>query len=675
MVRFSPLSAAPLLLFWSILTATTTTKTTVHAQTSSGDPNNCGKKIGTVTPDAIRQAGRLLLEPLLSDPDLLQRSLDIVFFPVTYYLDVFMVCGSCKSHDDWYFTLGKKYPAYHGTYCNATVSEGYQVEHGSIALVPKDPTTGRLPHAVKVRTFLTLPPTKEDAVTMAPTNRFPAGLFDPTSPALDLDFWTTYLPGMVAASAGAIALFPDAPGTGHSLGLMNRTIFHKFNYEQSTAVSFLALQRFVRESTGQCNIVDDAVTVYGIEDGAFGATYATTVLQRFEVRSLTTFLSSGPLDLEVALEDSVSYLEDSTKNDTTSQRVVDTWIKLAAYTFSADIARVANSGNGEILANPLYESALQNAFGPEGGTTILPSNVLDLIDPNFLAQLRDTNISCSNFTTANISIAIGNVPTPNELLPPTSLCEAIRQSSAWPELLGQTDRFWIAPTSACFSDGDEIVSSRNYDNSTRFLWNTGLVDVWQRYTGPLGSSTLTVQGNHATAVHYCSIAPILFFSLEGHQPNAVEDRGNYMEPMTDLRMCQIVTNEPSLQPLVVPTDAPQTKLLTQPPAPAMTPQPTSTFRPTRSPTTPMPTFADLPKIPATTDLPPPPVTSTGAPAVPVNSEESAAAAAGGGAVAGSNSASGSGTNNAAKSSGRRIWTPNSFLLLSSLFGVFLIECA
>lgn len=595
------------------------------------EQRGCGEAIGIVTVQDVRNAGRALLAPLVS-PDLLERSLEIMFLSVVYDTTIVKLCGSCQSHADWYFydRGGITFPGYHKTYCSANGVE-FNENLSGLALLPRIPSTDsgsgssvyeQLPNAVKLRTFLSLPRTNAN-VQSVPTVEFPSNFTNTnnsndTSSLFTTTFLSTYLPGMVAAASGAVALFPDYPGTGSSSVDDNgsssssnhaaRTIFQLKSYEQATAVSFLALQKHIWDKTGFCSALDmEAATIYGADDGAFAAVAATQVLQRFGVRSLTTFLAAGPLHLELVLQQSIlSEDEVDTTATTPAVSVLDEWIYLSAFSFSSinstgGVSNIA-SGEGYSLAAPEWQQPLKDVYGtktggnesttttaslPQPATTVLNADLVSLYKEYIeeygivnatspcnqtiwgeeLPGTDDTTVVVTNSSSGGGSVILGettNVSSSGIDSDATmAICRAVVEASVYPLLLGQTDRMWAYNLSVCYSETDEVVSPLHYEHTSLNNGDkTGNLDViqlqslWNRYTQPLGLDALQVitGHDHDTTLQLCTVAPILFFTLQGHKPDNSIDHGNLMTPLSAEELARCVpptldgTNDDSNNP-------------------------------------------------------------------------------------------------------------------------------
>lgn len=552
----------------------------------------CGQTLGVVTTDQVKAAGAKLLSPFLNhDAALLLNSVDIITLPIKYDFTVVKLCSSCKDLADWYFYErgGLKFPGYHATYCPENSTATYQQSLSMLVFLPRDPDNfNQLPPAVRVRTFLTLPPTTTRLYD-APSAAFPSSALtdaDYTPP-----FLTTYWPGMVAASAGAIGLYPDYPGLGESAFRDNiyRSIYRRRSYEQATAVSFLALKKYVGDVTKACTVLDDAVTIHGAEDGAFGAAAATQVLQRFNVRSLTTFLQAGPLDLEILLQDAVQNHTATNSSSSSSAAKLGGWIALAAYTLSAGVPDTYNAvpTNVSLVADQ-YQTALLAIFAPKPQSSAmakaLPVNTTELLRPDFVALLRQGN-GTTGFSPCNATIhGTASTNSTNASSSLVALCEAVLAASVYDILQGQTDRQWIYPTSVCYSDDDEIVSPRHYTSpplpaiggvsgaiSSSSNSATEPLPQWQRYTQPSGNPALLVTGDHAAALQLCALAPVLFFTLGGHKPVNAVDQGNYMASLSPTELAQCVPVVPADSSTSTTTNTNTTAAGNIPPPPLSTP--------------------------------------------------------------------------------------------------------
>lgn len=490
----------------------------------------CRQSLGVIQAETVRNIGRQLLSKHMSGTPL-EKSMEIIFRPIQYDLQVVMLCASCRDHDRWYWELGgKKFPGYHAKYCGSNTTY-YNSAHSSLVFLPLDPATNEPFSGVKLRTFFTMAgtPTKPGQV---PTEEFPVENLHLYN-NLDTRFLTTYLPGLVGASSGSIALFPDPAGTATSRNTVPRTVFHLSNYERVTAISYLALQKYVLESSLGCTKVDDKVVMYGNDDGAYGITYATQVLQRFNIDSLTTFVQAGPLNLEKLLVNVV-------KNEVAaSSSILHEWMQLAGYTFSSNLPGIANTNSDQPLFNEQWSAAVQEAFGKDGDGVVPnpPGNPITYLHNNMRSILNlDEKSPCST-------------------RPFNKACQAILQASAYPVLLGNTDRLWAFPVHFCYSEKDEVVDIQQlYD--PEFFLDDNLQSLWKNYTHPAGFDALFVSeaSNHRETLELCSIEPLLFYTLQGHLPTALEDRANYRPRLTAEELSNAACDAVSTLPPVNPSD-------------------------------------------------------------------------------------------------------------------------
>jgi hypothetical protein len=552
----------------------------------------CDQILGTITTDDVRSAGRTFLSNFITDSDVLDRTTEVIFLSLQYDLTVKRLCASCQDHANWYLEQGGLlFPGYHAKYCNESDTVTFSTPISMLVFLPQyKPNSTELPPKLKLRTFLTMPPTliREDGSLSAPSADFPSQWFTSDNiTSANGDFFSIYLPGLTAASAGAIALFPDYPGTStrnsESL-LLKRSFFRQRSYEQASAVSYLALQRYVVDTSRGCTLLDKSVTIYGNDaDAAFAATYATIVLQRFGITCISAFLSTGILDLPLFLQDVISTSSTSVSPSMTR----DKWILLTAYTmaFNSGVSNNVQwlSDTYKASLRQMYESVstdTSNTSDTLTNTTTLPSNPIQVFHPNVIAALRAynstdwdinqrdllCNISESGNVTDSVALAY---PSENFTLYSKVICQMRQQYSAYTLLMGKTDRYWISNISSCYSNDDEIVNGTiQYENPT-LLEDIKLVDYWKRYTHPTGLDALNLFGkDHATAVQLCTVAPLLFFTLDGHRPANMEEWGNFAPTMTSEELAQcylppVSTDAPSAgSPQTVP--APSSSVATSP---------------------------------------------------------------------------------------------------------------
>lgn len=497
----------------------------------TSQPRECGATLGIVTADIVKLAGRRVLERFLSG-DLLERSIDIIFRPVVNNFRVIKVCASCEDHHDWYFSRGgKNFPGFHATYCDVD-TVGYSVQHSALAFLPLDENTGELPDLLRLRTFVSMAPQHAD-VKMAPSEAFPMedALRDMLSSneTVSTDFLTTYLPAMVAASAGSSALMPDPAGSGASENLVHRTMFHSRNYDRITAVSYLALERYLFDTTNQCTLLDKTVTVHGTDDGAFAALYATQILQRFKVNALTTFVQAGPLHLE-------KWLHQLVTTDFSSSETANEWMQLTALTYSSEIPFVRNTNSGTYLASETWRAPLIQAYGPNSTdrTVNFPNNPAELLNQELQEFFKSPSATCVD-------------------RPASLLCAVVLEASAYPVMLGQTDRSWAYPLNTCFSAADELLGLAQIED-TDLMNDVNLQQLWEQYTGPKGGFeglSISKATDHESTLLLCSIAPTLFYTLQRHRPDDPENWPQRQVSMNSVEreQCRLLRKEPVPSPV------------------------------------------------------------------------------------------------------------------------------
>ena len=565
--------------------------------TSSSSPRvlqdvDCGQIIGTITSDEVRAIGKSFLSQFLTtENDLLQRSTNIIFLPANYDVNIVKLCASCQDHYDWYYERNSLiFPGYHAIYCNENDRDTYLARASAIALVPQydSTTTHGLPVNLKLRTFFTMPPTRisDDGSIIASSEDF-VSLFSSwksnSSSLIGTDFFSTYLPGMAAASAGSIALFPDYLSSKNDI--IGRTIFRKRSYEHATAVSYLALERYVMDTSSKCTLLDKAVTIYGNDvDAAYGATVATLVLQRFGVACLGAFLSTGLLDLPIMIQDAMRTTS-MTNQTSPAASNMKSWIELAAHTissadrqFDVNINWISDEYKDELRLKYDPESVTVDSNSSDPGsvailsTTNLPGKVSELFHPTVVEALSTYNSSewdffqrdarCDRYDSLNatVNVAVTSNATDNSTLYQKIICQLRAHYTVYNVLLGQADRPWITNVSACYSNMDEIISGTNQYEYSGIVQDVKFVEkYWKRYTQPIGLDALAITNqDHSTSVQLCTVAPLLFFTLDGHRPANMEAWGNFAPPLTNEEslQCTIAVTPPASPSGEIPSPTP-----------------------------------------------------------------------------------------------------------------------
>ena len=583
---------------------------------------DCGQILGTLTSGDIRSIGKSFLSQFLTtENDQLQTSTNIIFLPANYDINIVKLCASCQDHADWYYERNSLvFPGYHAIYCDENDRTIYEARGSAIALIPQyeSNTTHGLPVNTKLRTFLSMPPTqiKDDGTVMASSENFLSLLSTwktNWTSLIGTNFYSSYIPGLAAASAGSIALFPDyLSSTNPTVG---RTIFRKRAYEHATAVSYLALERYVMETSSKCTLLDKAVTVYGNDlDAAYGASLATLVLQRFGVACLGAFLSTGILDLSIMLQDILR--DSSMTNQTSGSPATDNmklWVQLAAYTiastdrqFDTDVNWISDTYRDELQGMYSTESTTTDSNSSSTGsvsilsTTNLPGSAAELFHPAVVDALRTYNSSdwddlkCDKYDSLNLTSSVtiaSNGTDSNITVYEKIICQLRAQYSVYQVLLGQTDRPWISNISACYSNLDEIISGTNQYEHSGIVQNEKFVtQYWKRYTQPIGADALAVTNqNHATTVQLCTMSPLLFLTLDGHRPVNMEEWGNFAPPMTsdESLQCAFVATPSTPTTGDIPTPAPANPTIVAQPGdsnPTIVSPPTTDISPGSEPT-------------------------------------------------------------------------------------------
>jgi hypothetical protein len=358
----------------------------------------------------------------------------------------------------------------------------------------------------------------------------------------------------MAASSGSVAIFPDHSGYGESRATQNRTTFYPFGYMQASVVAYFTVEYYVRDSTQGCTLLDKAVMVQGNGDGGFAAPFVADALRRFNFQILNVYAAGPALDLETFLLDSIVTLDaDATADSDTQLR--DELFLLAAFSFSAETKGYNNTGTeGSSLLSVAMRDDIVGAMsntGTQGAlSAMLPANLAEILNSEVLDVFRTRADEFRVESTCDGSIEDG-------------LCRQVSQASAWRVLTGELTRLGM-PIELCYSSQDTLLSMNQFPG--RIFADSDVTT----FVGPTGLDDLAPTGDHELSLRLCSLSPMLFYSLNGHRPVSIEDRGNFMPALegAQLQAC------------------PATRTIFEP-----TPTPGSTPSPTASPTMSSPTSA------------------------------------------------------------------------------------
>jgi hypothetical protein len=377
----------------------------------------------------------------------------------------------------------------------------------------------------------------------------------------------------MAASSGSVAIFPDKTGYGESRATQNRTTFSPQFYQQAAIVSYFTVEYYVRDRTQGCTLLDTAVMVHGNGDGGFAAPIVADTIRRFHnFQILNVYAAGPPLDLETFLLDSIATMDDANNvanSDTdTDTQLRDELFLLAAFSFSAETPGYNNTGTGgsSLLSAAMRDDivgALSNT-GSQGdlSAVLLPDNLANILNIDTLELFRNA-----------IEFQVERPCDDGSNVLEESLCREVLQASSWRILTGEAARLRI-PVELCYSNGDTLLSANQFPDE---IFADAQVSV---FIGPTGLSELAPVGDHETSLRLCSLSPMLFYSLNGHRPVKVVDRGNFMPALegAQLQECPATRFDVTLQPSLAPGSTPM---------PSVSPSPTIS----RSPSMPSPTSA------------------------------------------------------------------------------------
>jgi hypothetical protein len=440
-----------------------------------------------------------------------------------WLLQVIKICSTCEEEMTKLWEINTNVHAHFFTYCGETIYGDYAPQ-SALVFVPIDRNTSEIVSQVRLRTFLSLNRATGDT-EQTPTIAWPTSFdsYQKSAAAGSVsadDFqnmMADYLPGLVAACSGSVAIFPDYLGYGDSQLEYNRTMFWPEMYMQASLVPFMRLQRYIANITNACTVLDERITIRGTDDGAFAVAAVSDAFRRYGVQTLSSFVGAGPLDLETFLMDSVAaYGENSVERD----NPIRVMLPATVFAYSADVKGMANANTSQQLVSSTFRDNLifwmqsPEPLSSVQIATLTPSDGRILINEGFLASMESALAKKANSTCLS-----GNDKNN------AKLCEAILKASAWHFLYNASYQL-VFPVSICYSEDDEVFSSRHYPAD---MFNHPRIS---KYEGPSGYAELGPAGNHSRTRQVCAIDPILFYNLEGHMPSVIEDRPNYMFPLT-----------------------------------------------------------------------------------------------------------------------------------------------
>ena len=497
------------------------------------ETRECNEILGVVTAEEVKAMGAIYLQPIVDD---VENSRDIIFRTAVHDLQVVKLCSSCRLIDDWYFERQARFPAHYRSYCDDGIYGYYDIQ-SFLAFLPLDKDTGEVLTNTKLRPFLYLHASRP-SFKSAPTEAWPEDLTSMLNSveggtlsmaSLQAPKISQFVPSLLAASSGSVAILPDYIGYGESP--LNRALFWSTGYEQASIVSVLRIRQYLSEQH-PCTMLDEAITLQGLEDGAYGAVFASQALRRFKIDVLNVFSASGVFDLDTMLYEAVRSVDAGQSLDQRLMSLID----LAAFSMSVGTPGYLNTGSGQDLVSGAKKLEILSGFRqsiegstPAGGAVTsrqATTSDLDVINPNLVALYRKAN--AQGFKS----------PCKSELVTPASqvdaLCNAIAATSAYPLLLSdESQRFaWIHELELCYGKDDPAVSRQQAEKHQL----ARVVDTISVYDGPTGVNDDTLKplgSDHKTISDTCRISSALFYGLQGHLPAKPEDQPAYMGPLDE----------------------------------------------------------------------------------------------------------------------------------------------
>jgi hypothetical protein len=563
--------------------------TTTYAQEGVID-SDCDTSLGVVTKEQLLDLAAIFLEPLVANAEV---SRNVIFRPAKYDFMVMKLCSSCRFIDNYYIELGEPFPADWLTYCSEDIY-GYDKFQSALVMFPLEPNTNgtEILKGFELRPFLSLSHTVA-APEEAPTNAWPKDFttflsgMDSAATLRQVDF-STFVPSMLAASAGSVAIIPDYLGYGTSL--MNRTLFWGPGYKQAAFVSWLRVREYLQKET-PCTTLDlDHVTIQGFEDGAFGAMEVAQGFRRFRTLVLRVFSGSGILDLDQYLVQAV--LEAS--NGRALPDRMKSILEMAAFSFSWGNPNLVNTGTGQDLVSPTLKQQIISTYTNthvtnrrelQGSATVptTENTTVTTTENTTVVTPENTTLTTTENTTVQEDITLGSISAatvlnflnPNLItfyeeqlrsgnrspckatagIPTTidKLCEAIASASVYPTLLGQTEYNWIHSVEFCYSETDSVVSKAQVEVPDLI----NMVEFAQLYDGPIGEESdalKPLESDHQIVMEICGMGTGLFYGLQGHRPEDPELRADTLSSVNST-LAQVCGIEVPETPVEAPSEA------------------------------------------------------------------------------------------------------------------------
>jgi hypothetical protein len=263
-----------------------------------------------------------------------------------------------------------------------------------LVFLPTDPATGEV-FGGSIRALVSAHGTVIN-FDDAPTESWPSNMTELLTTATPIEVLSEtldYLFATVGAASGAIVVNPDYIGYGESVDY-DRTYLAGQTYAQSFAMSWLATQKYVANSTAGCSELENVATVAGYSEGGYAVLPGSVALQQLGVTIYGAYPGAAPLQ---PIEQFASVLSDfATGNLTAGQ--VGTFKVLTAYSgyaYSNEFPFLANTGvDQRFLADSfLIPGTPENAIDWfAAGATIglgfvvfVPDIATDIINPDLAA--------------------------------------------------------------------------------------------------------------------------------------------------------------------------------------------------------------------------------------------------------------------------------------------------
>jgi hypothetical protein len=387
----------------------------------------CGKVFASVTLAEVRAFLDIFVTVVLADPAVAEFKVlaeRVLFMNVQYGFKAVKVCMSCEeamevlsdeqlaSSDPYSFSSYCSEDNYgYGAVSSDQISQLklflnysrtilsrpsifslyiyslYLQEHSALVFLPVDPETGEVFKA-SIRTLFSAHGTQID-VAGAPTEIWPSDMTEFLATKSTEEFildTMDYLFAVGGAATGAIVVNPDYIGYGQSVDY-NRTFLAVMPYAQSFAMSWLATQKYVANSTAGCSELENVATVSGYSEGGYAAIPGSFALQQLGVTIWGAYPGGAPYQPIEQYAAVLADFSDGPPADPDKLFALQVQVAYNGYANSNEFPFLANTGADQPLLADLFRipGTPQNAIDWFATGATIGDDFLDMINADFNA--------------------------------------------------------------------------------------------------------------------------------------------------------------------------------------------------------------------------------------------------------------------------------------------------